>query len=131
MNVTSFALVAAASLSVVITQVESPVVAAQAQAKKLAVSATFNPNPPSAKGVDKIIVSVKDASGKPVSGAMVKIATSMPTMSMKGAEMVAHDSGHGKYTADAKLNYATKWAFDITASAKGQSGTTHVEKDLK
>lgn len=131
MNVTFFAFVVAASLSVSITQLESPVAAAQTQAKKLAVSASFNPNPPSAKGVDKIIVSVKDASGKPVSGAIVKIATSMPTMSMKGAEIVAHDSGHGMYTADAKLNYATKWAFGITANAKGQSGMTHVEKELK
>ncbi len=55
----------------------------------------------------------------------------MPTMSMKGADMVARDSGHGTYTVDAKLNYATKWAFDITASAQGQTGTTHVEKDVK
>lgn len=103
MKVTTFALIAAVSSSAAMPFVSSSAVA-QTFVKKLAVRATFDPNPPSAKGADKIIISVKDASGKPVSGATVKIATSMPTMSMKGADMVARDSGHGTYTVDAKLN---------------------------
>ena len=126
MNVTSFALILAASSSISIAQ--SSVATARTQAKTLVVGAAFNPDPPSANGVAQIVVRVRDASGKLLSGATVTIATSMPTMSMKGADIVAHDSGRGTYTANTKLHYATKWAFDITASAKGQSGSTHVEK---
>lgn len=131
MNFTSVALVVATSLSVLIVRTAAPATAAQTQGNALVVSAAFNPNPPSAKGTDRIIVSVRDASGKPVRGATVKIATSMPTMAMKGADVVARESSPGTYTANAKLNYATKWAFEITANAKGRSGTAHVEKDLK
>jgi len=131
MNFTPFALAAAVSLSASAPQFAPCAANAQTPAKRLAVSAAFNPNPPSAKGPDTIVVSVKDASGKPLSGATVKIATSMPTMSMKGANLIARDSGHGTYIAVAKLTYATKWAFDVTASLNGQSGTTHLEKELK
>ncbi len=105
--------------------------AAQTTGGKLAVSAAFTPSTLSTKSPATITIRVKDGSGRPVSGAVVKIATSMPSMSMKGANMLAQEHGSGTYTATAKLAYATKWAFDISADAKGQHGSTHVEKDLK
>lgn len=131
MNVSSFALGAALIVGASTMHVATPVAAAQSPAKQLAVSATFSPDPPSAKGMGTIIVSVKDASGKPVSGASVKIATSMPTMSMKGADLVAHESGHGRYTAAVKLDYATTWGFLISATSNGQNGATRVVRVLK
>lgn len=131
MRLTAIALVVAFSVGTAVTQSSSSVGAAQTQQKKLAVDATFSPNPPTAKGTEKIIVSVRDTFGRPVSDATVKISTSMPTMSMKGSEFVARDGGHGTYTADAKLGYPTRWAFDITAASKGRSGSAHLERDLK
>lgn len=95
----------------------------------LAVSAAFTPDPP-AKGTDTITVTVKDASGNPVHGAQVKIATNMPTMSMKGPDLAPNDNGDGTYTVSAKLDYDTKWSFAITADANGQHATTTVEKDV-
>ncbi|GAC1306738.1 MAG: hypothetical protein NVS2B3_04160 [Vulcanimicrobiaceae bacterium] len=129
MKFTAIALVVAASLGSAVTQ--TPAQAAQTQQSMLAVDATFSPNPPTAKGTEKIVVRVRDASGKPVSGATVKIATSMPTMSMKGESVIARERGHGAYAADVRLNYATKWAFDITANAKGRSATAHIEAEIK
>ncbi len=78
-----------------------------------------------------MIVTVKNAAGAPVHGAAVKIATSMPTMSMKGADIIVREHGNGTYIANPKLGHATKWAFDISATANGQQGTTHLERDFK
>ena len=78
-----------------------------------------------------IVVTVKDAGGKPVKGATVKVGTNMPTMSMSGPTLAAHDNGDGTYSAKANLNFATKWTFDITATAGGRKGATHLTADVK
>jgi YtkA-like/Invasin, domain 3 len=95
----------------------------------LAVTAAFTPDPPT-QGSDTITVTLKDASGNPVHGAQVKIATNMPTMSMKGPDLTPKDNGDGTYTTSAKLDYNTKWSFVISADANGQHATTTVEKDV-
>ncbi len=95
----------------------------------LAVTAAFVPDPP-AQGLETITVTVKDASGAPVRGAHVRIATNMPAMSMKGPELTARDNGDGTYTTSAKLNYKTKWSFAIVTDANGQHATTTVDKDV-
>ena len=131
MNVSFSVFVAVLTVGASVTPSLCTAAAAQTSPTRLVVNATFTPNPPSARGTETIVVSVRDAAGKSVSGATVEIATSMPTMSMKGARLVARESGRGTYTAHAKLGYATRWAFDIAASASGRSGMAHVEKVLK
>ena len=103
----------------------------QAQAAgDFSVATRFSPDPPK-QGAETITVDVKDASGGPVKGATVKIASKMPSMSMTGPTLTATDNGDGTYSAQANLNYATQWAFDITVSAAGKNGKSHVTQDVK
>jgi hypothetical protein len=96
----------------------------------LSMSTTFAPNPPH-QGPETITVMVKDATGKPVKGAKVKIATNMPSMSMPGPTLTAQDNGDGTYSAQTNLNYSTMWTFTVTASAKGKSGGTKAQANVK
>jgi hypothetical protein len=98
--------------------------------QKLVVSAAFNPAPPK-QGMESITITVKDAMGKPVKGAAVKVATNMPTMSMTGPTLSAHDAGNGTYVAKTNLNFATTWTFDVTASSGARKGTKHLSADVK
>ncbi len=96
----------------------------------LKVSASLKPSPPK-QGPAVITVLVKDHAGMPVKGAIVKIASNMPSMSMTGPSVTAHETAPGTYTAKETLNFATTWMFDVTASAAGKSGKTKVSADVK
>lgn len=96
----------------------------------LHVSATFRPAPPR-QGAETIVVSVKDAAGKPVKAAIVKVGSSMPAMSMAGPSISAHDNGDGTYAAKTTLNFATKWSFAISATHGAQHGATVLQADVK
>lgn len=101
-----------------------------AMSGKLSVSAAFNPNPPK-QGAETIVVQVKDATGKPLKGAIVKVASDMPTMSMGGPTIVAHDNGDGSYAAKLNVNFATMWVFKVSAVAGKQKGSTQLKADIK
>jgi nitrogen fixation protein FixH len=94
------------------------------------VATAFSPDPPK-QGSETITITVKDSSGNPVKGAVVKITSKMPTMSMDGPNLTAADNGDGTYAAQTNLNYATKWDFSVAVSANGKSGTAHVSQDVK
>lgn len=96
----------------------------------LTVSTAFSPTPPH-QGPETITVTIKDAGGKPVKGAKVKIATNMPSMSMPGPKLTAQDNGDGTYSAQTNLNYATTWSFAVTASAQGKTATATTKVDIK
>jgi len=94
------------------------------------VATQFSPDPPK-QGPETITVTVKDASGNPVKGAIVKIASTMPSMSMTGPTLTGTDNGDGTYASQTNLNYATQWVFNIAVSANGKHGTVHVTQDVK
>ncbi|MDQ2680388.1 MAG: FixH family protein [Candidatus Eremiobacteraeota bacterium] len=96
----------------------------------LTVGAVFNPNPP-AKGIDTLTVTVKDAAGSVVKGAVVKITSSMPSMSMGGPNMIASDNGDGTYTARLSLQYATDWTFAATVNSKGKTARLSLTESVK
>ena len=95
----------------------------------LTLSTSLDPNP-AHQGPETITISVKDAAGKPVKAAKVKIGTSMQ-MSMAGPTLTAQDNGDGTYSAQTNLNYATTWTFVVTARAQGKMGKTIVKLDVK
>ncbi len=103
---------------------------ADAAKSGLSVTATFRPDPPT-QGSQMLTIAVKDASGAPVRGALVKVTSAMPSMSMGGPNAVGTDSGDGTYTARLVLKFATTWTFDIIATAEGKTGRTVVSKDVK
>lgn len=96
----------------------------------LTVSATFNPDPPK-QGSEAITVTVKDASGAPVKGAVVKISTTMPSMSMTGPSTAATDNGDGTYSASMSLQYATSWHFTIEATSDGKTARSELVENVK
>lgn len=104
--------------------------AAHASPGSLAISTAFNPDPPR-QGGEALTISVKDAAGAPVQGAVVKITTQMPSMSMSGPDTTAADNGDGTYSASLSLQYATRWHFIITASADGKTTRSEVVEDVK
>lgn len=109
----------------------SPMATATAQhAGAFTVALQFSPAPPK-QGPETITVSIKDANANPVKGAMVKIATKMPSMSMHGPTLTATDDGDGTYSAQTNLNYATQWTFDVAVSANGKNATAHITQDVK
>jgi nitrogen fixation protein FixH len=96
----------------------------------LSVALSFAPSPP-VKGFDVVTVRVTDANGNPVTGASVRIKTTMPMMSMSGPTFMPADKGAGSYALRGNLLYATTWVFDVTATANGATGTAHVTQDVK
>jgi nitrogen fixation protein FixH len=96
----------------------------------LTVALSFTPSPP-VKGFDVLTVRVADANGNPVTGASVRIKTTMPMMSMSGPNFVPADKGSGIYALRGNLLYATTWIFDVTATANGATGTARVAQDVK
>jgi len=104
--------------------------AAHASPGSLAITTTFNPDPPR-QGTEALTLAVKDATGAPVKGAAVKITTQMPSMSMSGPGATAADNGDGTYSASLSLQYATSWHFIITASADGKTARSEVVQDVK
>lgn len=95
-----------------------------------AISTAFNPDPPK-QGSEALTITVKDAAGAPVKGAVVKITTQMPAMSMSGPSTAASDNGDGTYSANLSLQYATTWHFIITAFADGKTTRSEVVEDVK
>lgn len=94
------------------------------------IATSFSPDPPK-QGTEKLTVTVTDASGKPVKGASVSIASSMPSMSMAGPRVAAIDNHDGTYSATMPLKFATRWTFMITMSQNGKTGRATVSKDVR
>jgi nitrogen fixation protein FixH len=90
---------------------------------------SFDPSPPK-QGNETISISVKDASGNAVKGAIVKAMTTMPAMSMSGPALTFQDNGDGTYSAVTNMNYQTKWVLDVKATAPGKSGAAEFDQDV-
>jgi hypothetical protein len=95
----------------------------------LTMSLSFDPTPPK-RGNETIIITLKDATGKPVSRAIVKSGARMPEMGMTGPSLVFQDNADGTYSAVANLNYQTKWVFDVTASQGATTSKAEFKADV-
>lgn len=108
------------------THTSSPVAGQQ----DIAIATAFKPDPPQ-KGAEVLTATLKDRTGALVNGATVKVDTTMPSMSMSGPSVTAHDNGDGTYSARLGLQYATRWQFTISAKSSGKSGVAQVTADIK
>jgi hypothetical protein len=105
-------------------------VATQGNQGSVEISTAFSPDPPK-QGSETLTITVKDATGAPVKGAVVKITTQMPSMSMSGPSSAATDNGDGTYSANLSLQYATSWHFIIVVSSDGKTTRSEVVEDVK
>ena len=117
-----------ASVLVALGMAAAPVTIPAAQPLNMAV--TFSPNPPR-QGIETFNVMLTDGAHRPVKGAQVDIATSMPTMSMGGPTIKATPARPGVYVAKVNLNFATQWKFDVNAKSGAQSITRSYTQNIK
>ena len=85
---------------------------------------TSDPNP-LVRGHNKVIVTLRDSKGAPISGAQVTVSfymAAMPAMGMAAmrAQGTADDQGNGTYAANIELPSGGTWSLTITASKGGQ-----------
>jgi membrane fusion protein, copper/silver efflux system len=106
--------------------------AAVSQPELLAPSATIemtsDPSPP-ARGKNKLRLTLKDSTGKPIGGAQVSVTfymAAMPSMGMTAmrVQTTAADQGNGVYSAEIELQSGGTWQVSITATKDGQTLAT-------
>jgi hypothetical protein len=78
-----------------------------------------------ARGKNKVVMTLKDGSGKPISGAKVSITfymAAMPSMGMAAmrAQADAKDQGDGTYIADIDLESGGTWQVSIAVTKDGK-----------
>ena len=88
-----------------------------------ASSSRSDPNP-LVRGHNKVIVTLRDSKGAPISGAKVTVSfymAAMPAMGMAAmrAQGVADDQGNGTYAANIELLSGGTWSLTIVASKGG------------
>src|SRR6266478_5508613 len=96
----------------------------QAQGPAVSVNLTTDPNPP-ARGKNKLILTLKDAAGKPLAGAQVSVTfymAAMPAMGMAAvkAQSTLTDQGNGSYSGTIDLQSGGAWQVTITATKDGR-----------
>jgi len=89
---------------------------------------TSDPNP-LARGNDKLIVTLRDSKGAPISGAQVTASfymAAMPAMGMAAMRALgtAQNQGNGTYAATVELRGGGTWSLTITASKGGHTIAT-------
>jgi Barrel-sandwich domain of CusB or HlyD membrane-fusion/YtkA-like len=101
--------------------------AAQA-VRQASIAFTSDPNP-LMRGHNKMIVTLRDSKGVPISGANVTVSfymAAMPAMGMAAmrAQGLAVDQGNGAYAVVIELPSGGTWSLTIVASKQGQTIAT-------
>src|SRR6185437_8435181 len=102
--------------------------ATEAAAPSASIEIATDPSPPR-KGDNRVRVSVRDAAGRPVSGAGVSIAmfmAAMPSMGMSSMKVAAtaKETAAGVYAARMTIPSGGSWQMTVTAS-KGATVLAH------
>jgi Cu(I)/Ag(I) efflux system membrane fusion protein/cobalt-zinc-cadmium efflux system membrane fusion protein len=97
----------------------------QSSAPSASIELTTQPSPP-ARGTNKLIATLKDPAGKPISGAHVSVTfymAAMPAMGMAAmrAQSTLTDQGDGTYAGAIDLLSGGTWQAAIAASKGDQS----------
>jgi Cu(I)/Ag(I) efflux system membrane fusion protein/cobalt-zinc-cadmium efflux system membrane fusion protein len=103
----------------------------QAQGPSVNADLATDPNPP-ARGQNKLAVTLKEGTGKPLAGAQVAVTfymAAMPSMGMAAMKVQAKltDNGNGTYEGTINLQSGGTWQVTVAATKDGQ---TIAEKQL-
>ena len=98
---------------------------AQAQSPTATADLSTDPNPP-ARGKNKLTVTLKDGTGKPLAGAQVTMTfymAAMPSMGMAALKAEANltEEGSGTYTGNIDLQSGGTWQVTVAAHKDGQA----------
>ena len=96
----------------------------------LLVSLSINPYPPSGGEASDFVVTLTDASGKPVSDATISLDLTMPEMWMPPNQlnMVAGDAG--KYQASGYFTMRGLWRIEVVITRGGQKQSVFFDVGL-
>jgi Cu(I)/Ag(I) efflux system membrane fusion protein/cobalt-zinc-cadmium efflux system membrane fusion protein len=97
----------------------------QTQGPSVSLDINTDPSPPT-RGKNKLTVTLKDGTGKPIAGAQVSATffmAAMPAMGMAAmrAQSNLTDQGGGNYAGDIDLQSGGSWQLTISASKDGQT----------
>jgi RND family efflux transporter MFP subunit len=97
----------------------------QAQGPSVNLDLTTDPNPPT-RGKNKLTVTVKEGTGKPLAGAQVAVTfymAAMPSMGMAAMKAQSNltDEANGTYTGSIDLQSGGTWQVTVTATKEGQA----------
>ena len=97
-------------------------------APQATIAFTSDPNP-LVRGHNKVIVTLRDSKGAPISGGKVTVSfymAAMPAMGMAAmrAQAVADDQGNGIYAANIELLSGGTWSLTLVASKGGNTIAT-------
>ena len=111
----------------------NPVEPAAETVPQSTIAFASDPNP-LVRGHNKVIVTLRDSKGAPISGAKVTVSfymAAMPAMGMAAmrAQAVADDQGNGAYAANIELLSGGTWSLTIVASKGGHAIAT-IQKDV-
>jgi hypothetical protein len=97
----------------------------QAQGPSVSADLATDPNPP-ARGQNKLTVTLKEGTGKPLAGAQVAVTfymAAMPSMGMAALKAQANltDDGSGTYEGSIDLPSGGTWQVTVAATRDGQA----------
>jgi Cu(I)/Ag(I) efflux system membrane fusion protein/cobalt-zinc-cadmium efflux system membrane fusion protein len=97
----------------------------QAQGPGVSVDLATDPSPP-ARGKNKLTVTLKDGTGKPLVGAQVSVTfymAAMPSMGMAALKAQSNltDAGNGTYTGSIDLQSGGTWQLTVASTKDGQA----------
>src|SRR6266851_4233403 len=100
----------------------------EVSAPRATIEMTSDPTPP-ARGKNKLRLTLKDSTGKPIAGAQVSVTfyiAAMPSMGMAAmrAQATAADQSNGVYVAELELQSGGTWQVSITAAKDGRTLAT-------
>jgi hypothetical protein len=78
------------------------------------ITLTTTPDPAASTGETELVIDVKDASGQPLSGAVVALTVDMSGHGMSDAmQGEATDQGNGRYATKVPFNMAGDWQITV------------------
>jgi multidrug efflux pump subunit AcrA (membrane-fusion protein) len=97
----------------------------QGQGPSVTVDLTTDPNPPT-RGKNKVTVTLKEGTGKPLAGAQVAVTfymAAMPSMGMAAMKAQSNltDEGNGSYAGTIELQSGGTWQVTVSATKDGQA----------
>jgi hypothetical protein len=96
----------------------------------LLVSLNINPYPPSGGDASTFIVTLEDATGKPVSDATISLDLTMPEMWMPANQVTLAAADAGKYQASGYFTMRGLWRIEVIITRGGQKQSVFFDVGL-
>ncbi len=90
-------------------------------AERLGIAAAISPNPPRVGAANRMVVTLTDSTGKPVTGAKVTSEVGMTSMNMGTGRPLFRDLGDGRYQGSPRFSMPGPWRVRLTVTHRTAS----------